>query len=70
MQRIEVTLQNLQVCKKTRDSLRSNLEELARLTEKYPVECRIAGFRFVFESRDDIDAVLRALDDGIAKLAA
>ena len=70
MQPPEVTMQNLQLCKSARDSLRANLETLAKLTEKYPVECRFANFRFVFESRAEIDALIDALDKGIARLAA
>jgi hypothetical protein len=70
MQDLEVTVQNLQLCKSARDALRANLETLAKLTKKYPVECRFAGFRFVFESRADIDAVIATLETGIARLEA
>jgi hypothetical protein len=66
----KVTAQNLQLCIAARDALRSNLEKLARQTEKYPVECRFGGYRYVFESRAEIDALIAALDEGIAKFAA
>ena len=70
MEAPKVTAQNLQLCRDARDALRANLETLAKLTKKYPVECRFGGFRFVFESRAEIDTLIRALDEGIAKLAA
>ena len=70
MQIPEVTLQNLQLCTIARDALRDNLAILAKLTEKYPIECKFGGFRFVFESKVEIDALIAALDAGIAKLAA
>lgn len=70
MQFPEVTLENLQLCKSARDALCANLTALAKLTEKYPVECKVGGFRFVFESKAEIEALIAALDAGIAKLAA
>lgn len=70
MQTPEVTAQNLQLCKSARDSLRDNLEKLAKLTKKYPIEYRFGDLRFVFESRAEIIAVIAALDQGITKLAA
>ena len=46
--------------------LRGNLEELARMTKEYPVECTFAGIRFVFNSRQDIENLIALLAQKMA----
>jgi hypothetical protein len=48
--------------RQTQELLRSELESIARMTKEYPVVCTFAGYRFVFESRDDVLALIAKLD--------
>jgi hypothetical protein len=69
-QPIEVTAKTLLAFTAFRDALRDNLVMLARVTEKYPVECVFFGNRFVFASKAEIEEVISQLDSEITRLAA
>jgi hypothetical protein len=47
--------------------LRRHLDELARLTKEYPVECNLAGYRFMFSSREDIEQLLAIIDQKLVE---
>ena len=60
---LTITHENLGECTRASSALRDHLDELAEMTEKYPVECTFAGYRFVFRSRADIEKLLAMLDE-------
>jgi hypothetical protein len=64
---INVTAANVDLCTDALGDLRLHLEELARLTKDYPVECSFCTYTFLFESRQDIlnliDSLSRKIDD-------
>lgn len=64
---IQITKVNADECDRALQALRDHLDELAQMTEKYPVECSFGGYRFVFTSKAHIEALIVALD---MKLAA
>jgi len=47
--------------------LRDHLEELARLTKDYPVECTFAEYRFIFQSRSDIEILISKIEAKLGK---
>jgi hypothetical protein len=69
-QTVEVTAATAKMAAVVRAVLRDNLKTLAKITEKYPVEFAFGGFRFVFESKAEIEEVIRKLDEGVQRYAA
>ena len=61
MQLPEITRKNVDSLDAFKAALVRHLEELARMTERYPVECRFGDFRFVFTSRRDIECLIGEL---------
>jgi hypothetical protein len=59
---IRITPSNVEECEAALHDLRAHLDELARRTKGYPVECQFASYRFVFENRADIESVIEKLD--------
>jgi hypothetical protein len=59
---IRVTPSNFQAVNRADKMLRSNLERLAEMTLKYPVECTFAEYRFIFRTRADIEGLIQAID--------
>lgn len=53
-----------------RDELIGNLEELARLTERYPVEITFGNYRFVFNTVDEIHELIQDMNEKIAAYEA
>lgn len=48
-------------------ALRTNLKRLVAMTKDYPIDCELAGQRFVFEQESDIVELIAIID---AKLQA
>jgi hypothetical protein len=67
---IQITQANEQECDRALIALRDHLDDLARMTEKYPVECGFGGYRFVFTSKADIISLIDALDDKLKRYRA
>ncbi len=44
-------------------SIRAQLDTLARATTAYPLECSLAGYELLFESRDEIEALVDSFND-------
>ena len=63
---LTITHKNFYECERASHELRAHLDELARMTQKYPVECTFAEYRFMFRSRADIVALLAQLDEKLA----
>lgn len=51
--------------RQTQELLRSELEHIAKMTRDYPVVCTFAGYRFVFEDREDVLALIAKLDEAL-----
>ena len=60
---LTITHENFGECNRASRALRDHLDELAKMTEKYPVECTFAGYRFVFRNRGDIESLIALLDE-------
>lgn len=60
---VKITRSNATSIEEALNELRARLDELARLTESYPVECSFGGYRFVFSSREDIQGLIDVLDE-------
>jgi len=67
---VEVRPGDAKMAAVVRDVLRDNLDTIAKVTEKYPVEFALGGFRFVFVARAEIEDVIQRLDEELARLAA
>jgi hypothetical protein len=67
---VEVRAGDVKMAAVVRDALRDNLDTIAKVTEKYPVEFALGGFRFVFVARAEIEDVIERLDAALAGLAA
>lgn len=68
MQLPEITHQNVDSIEGFKSALVRHLEELAAMTERYPVECRFRDLRFVFTSRQDIEELIERLSGRIAQV--
>jgi hypothetical protein len=53
-----------------RGPILASVEAIAKVTEKYPVEFALGGFRFVFVARAEIEDVIQRLDEELARRAA
>ena len=49
----------------TRELLRKELERIAEMTKQYPVVCTFLSYRFVFESREDVQQLINDIDEAI-----
>jgi hypothetical protein len=58
---IKITSSNVALCESAKAELIDRLEELTRMTKRYPVECVFGDFRRVFASREDIVALIKLL---------
>jgi hypothetical protein len=67
---LKVTRANLSLCEDALRELRSALEDIARMTRRYPVECIFGEFRFVFSSRRDVEDLLEILGSRITEFKA
>jgi hypothetical protein len=63
---LTITHENFGECDRASQGLRDHLDEVVRMTEKYPVECTFAGYRFVFRNRGDIEKLIAMLDEKLA----
>jgi plasmid stabilization system protein ParE len=63
---VEITATNADECERALENLRDHLDTLARMTERYPVECSFGGYRFVFTSRVDITTLISVLGSKLA----
>ena len=63
---VAITAANIDLCEEALKALRQNLEELARMTKDYPVECSFGTYTFLFESRGDIESLIDSLSQKIA----
>lgn len=70
MQLPEINRDNVDSMDLFRDALVRDLEELARMTERYPVECQFGELRFVFTSREDIEHLISRLRGEIEAVRA
>ena len=61
MTTITVNQQNVEILEKAASALQLHLEDLARKTRFYPIECEFAGYRYVFTCRRDIEYVINQL---------
>lgn len=50
--------------------LLSELESIVKMTKDYPVVCTFAGYRFVFESRGDVEALIAQLTEALEEYQA
>jgi hypothetical protein len=60
---LTITHENFGACDRASHALKEHLEELVLMTEKYPVECNFAGYRFVFRNRGDITKLIALLEE-------
>jgi len=58
-----ITHENFREFRQASRALRDHLDELVRMTEKYPVECNFAGYRFVFRNRQDIEKLISLVNE-------
>lgn len=59
---IDVTEQNFVLCGDALRSLRRNLPTLVEMTREHPIECSFGSYSFLFKSKEDIDKLIRALE--------
>ena len=59
---IEPTIDNIEILEQVLAAFRRDLDMLAKMTRKYPVEIEFASYRFVFTKKADIEDLIQALD--------
>ena len=64
---LEVTHENVALCRKFRESLINDMPDLASMIRQRPVECWFGEYRFVFSSLQDVRDLVDVLNDRISK---
>ncbi|MGC9984099.1 MAG: hypothetical protein ABSF35_10740 [Polyangia bacterium] len=63
---MNITPANIELCESAKAELIERLEELARMTRRYPVECVFGEFRRVFATKADIQKLIDELAEEIS----
>lgn len=64
---VDVTESNVEEYRRSLEGLREGSGQLKYTVRHYPIVCLLAGYRYVFETEDEIDLLIRMIEVDLAR---